>query len=203
MPRLDARAYWAPGNRWLCGATVGLTLLAGVGLLGPGASYRSALHESFELERTRFERWQADFKGYRPITRVEAEGWEHRYAKLVAWLPEAADEPSRIAEIARWFEAPSARDFQVQPGEPLEDRDAGVEPSVTLYAANDARALQVTALPLQVSFKLSYPDMRQILRRLQAKELPVLVESLRVRRSFDEVEVRIDLIVLLRAGVTQ
>jgi len=202
--RLDRAAYWTDTNRAWSIAAVCLLGAIAVAFVGPAASHRSRVEATRADQELRYQRWQRDFQSYHPIDASERQAFDRVFADLERWLPEADSEPRRIAALARFFEVGSTRDFHVEPGLPLDQREvelSGIVPERTLHAPNGVRTLVVEALPVVVGFKCTYSDMRHILRRLQSKEVPVLVEDLKVQRLFNEVEVRLDLVFLLQDGV--
>lgn len=200
--RIDPTAYWARGNRGLLLTLVGVVVVTCAAMLGPAGEYRRQIQETHADRSERFNRWQDDFRGYHPITDAEREGWRRRFADLRAWLPVATDEPSTMAEMARLFEAPSTRDLQVQPGDPIEGRGLGIEAEMVVESPLGNARTEMRAVPLQISFTCSLADLRTLLHRLEARQIPVLVEALRVRRLFGELDVRIDLVLLVKGAAS-
>jgi len=200
--RWSAAQYVRGGNRKL--SVLALALLMGLGfvLLGPPASWVAERTRELREREASFERWQKDFQRYHPISDSEREAWRARFDRLLDWLPEAEDEAQQIAAVARLFETDSTKDFEVQADRSLEDVGFELSDSFEVQAALDARSFSFQAVPLQLSFKCGYQDLRALLRALEGKEIPVYVESVRVRRLFSDVEVRLQLVVFLRGSVS-
>lgn len=187
-----------PGNRLLLGVTAGLALVLGTAWLGPVASRLADAQGERAHKLAEFERWQQDFRAYRPIDARERELWQSSFQELLAWVPQASDEPQLVTEVARAVQTPSTKDLQVLRGEILEGReDAPPEQLELRSPLGDAR-VRLRAVPLLLQFRCAHGDLVALLGRLQRKEIPARLDALHLKRLFTDIEVRMELVFFVR-----
>jgi hypothetical protein len=187
-----------PGNRLLLGITAGLALVLGTAWLGPVASRLADARAERARKLAEFERWQQDFRAYRPIDAGERELWQSSFQELLEWVPQASDEPQLVTEVARAVQTPSTKDLQVLRGETLEGReDAPPEQLELRSPLGDAR-VRLRAVPLLLQFRCAHGDLVELLGRLQRKEVPARLDALHLKRLFTDIEVRMELVFFVR-----
>jgi hypothetical protein len=194
--------YLLPGNRGLLAATAGLALVLGTAWLGPLGSRLGAALEARERKVSEFERWQQDFRGYRPIDPGEREVWRRSFQDLLTWVPQARDEPQLVTEVARAVQTPSTKDLQVLRGETREDREDALPEELELPSPLGGESVRLRAVPLLLQFRCAHGDLLGLLGKLQRKEIPARLDALQLKRLFGDIEVRMELVFFVRAGAT-
>ena len=195
-------AHLRPGNRLLLALTAGIALFATVMQLGPGASLLAEARGARERKLAEFERWQRDFRAYRPIDAGERELWHRSFQEVVTWVPQASDEPQLVTEVARAVQTPSTKDLQVLRGESLEDREDAPPELLELRSPLDGASVRLRAVPLSIQFRCGHGDLLELLGKLQRKEIPARLDALHLKRLFTDIDVRMDLVFFVREAPT-
>jgi hypothetical protein len=187
-----------PGNRPLVAVTAVLVVVFTAGLLGPAANTLDDSLRAHARKRTEFERWQEDFRDYRPIDARERAQWQESFSALRAWVPVAGDEPQLVTEVARAVQTPTTKDLQVLKDDPLE---SGVDPlaePLELRSPLDSASARLRGVPLTLQFRCAHADLLALLGRIQRKQIPARLDALHLRRLFTDIEVRMDLVFFVR-----
>ena len=191
-------AHLQPGNRLLLAATASLALLFGGVWLGPVASRLAEAQSARERKLVDFARWQQDFRAYRPIDDAERELWQRSFQQLLAWVPQASDEPQLVTEVARAVQTPSTKELQVLRGETLEGREDALPEQLEIRAPLGGTRVRLRAVPLLLQFRCAHGDLLALLGRLQRKEIPARLDAVHLKRLFTDIEVRMDLVFFVR-----
>jgi hypothetical protein len=201
---MNVRSPYLHGtNLLLLVATAAITLVSGVVALGPAAQRQAALRQIQSATRDELDRWERDFRSYRPITAAERERWEQMFASARQWIPAADTEPQIMAAVARFFEGGSVRGLDLQRGNPIasDAEDASAAEGLALLAVDGDQRMALRRIPLRVHLQASYADLARILHKLQTETAPIQVESLQIERgSGQDLILEAELVIVVRSA---